>query len=108
MYYHVAKRWVITSARAEYTQAVGMAGANGIGVDATLLTDPGGDSAFLQAQESNDLENWKDVGGAIPLSSDIRYSEAVVTGIAAAYVRLKGTTTTAAVVVEAGINTQDM
>lgn len=92
----------------EVSQAVSMDGANAAQVDFVVVSLSGTTPTVTgQLQESNDLENWRDKGGTTALSA-VGYSlGTAVTGIAAAYVRLKFTAggTTPIAVVSAGLST---
>ena len=120
MYSQVEQKLYVTEAAAAYSQAVSMAGANGVLVEATCFnyTISGGDSLRISVEESNDLQNWEDISGTAAERIDftgIGYDTAQVGSIAAQYVRLKiefwaaeTPVTSGEAVVAAGIHTGNL
>lgn len=106
----VAKRLFISNSTVpeEFSQAVSMQGANAAQMDATVFyTSSGGKAIIGHLQISNDLENWEDIGGYADTNLYLGYTQGnLITGIGAAYVRLRYTSDFAGLdsILAAGIN----
>jgi hypothetical protein len=109
----VAKRLYVGESDVLYSQAVSMQGGNAVFVEVTVFNQGSADNVTVTPQLGNDLENWEDNGGVSPLVAQVTgvdYDTVQVTGIAAQYVRLKYTRTTAdaVAVVAAGLNVANL
>lgn len=107
MYYNVASRLAVSTSAVQYSQAVSMAGANAILVDATAFS-VSGTNVSISAEVGNDLENWSTLSGTLALTGP-SYGTLKVGSVAGQYVRLKYEQTGGSVsVVSAGINTAQL
>jgi hypothetical protein len=107
MYYNVASRLAVSDASINFSQAVNMAGANAVLIDATVYGISGG-TLTLTAQESNDLENWGTLSGQVAFTAGT-YNTLKITDVAGQYVRLKYVQNGAFnTVLSAGINTAQL
>lgn len=106
MYTEVADRLVVTDAADGLTQAVGMAGGNAVLVDIVgIRVDV---EAEVTVEASNDLQNWTPIGGTLQITG-VSYHMEKVTGIAAAYVRLRfSVPDSGACIFSAGINVANL
>lgn len=73
----------------EFSQAVSMIGANAISVGLSILSIAALTQVDVYVQESNDLENWEDVGSFTLTRASVGYREATATGLSMAHVRLR-------------------
>lgn len=79
-----------TTAVTEISQPVSMAGANAVQPSFVAIYLSGtGAAESCQLQESNDLENWSDVGSATSVSSVGKTLGTAITAVKSAYVRMK-------------------
>jgi hypothetical protein len=108
MYYDVASKLVVSGDQTrQYSQAVSMAGANAVLINATVLNITGG-TLTLMAEEGNDLENWGTLSGQIAFTAGT-YNTLKITDIAGQYVRLKYVQSGAfSTVLAAGVNTAQL
>lgn len=107
MYYNVASRLAVSTSAVQYSQAVSMAGANAILVDATAFS-VSGTNVSISAEEGNDLENWSTLSGTLALTA-ASYGTLKVGSVSGQYVRLKYQQTGGTVsAVSAGINTSQL
>jgi hypothetical protein len=105
MHHQVFTKLALDSAgtASEVSRAIPMEGGNAFQVDGTIYNLTG-TSVTFQVQQSNDQENWTNVGGS---SNQLQgaFLLAAVTGVSAAYVRLKCTINgTGKAALSAGIN----
>ena len=113
MYYQVASKLVLVRADTEtpqYSQAVNMAGGNGLLVEATAFNQAGGNTV-ITIEQSNDLENWSNLSPSTTgtLTGSMDYTTIQAGSIAAQYVRLKYSQLSAGTaVVAAGIDVADL
>ena len=109
MYYRVADRLAITTSAAGYLQAVNMAGANAVLTDLVVINKGGSCTFTAQLQQSNDLENWSNVGSPVTMTTtDLGYTTLGATSISGQHVRLVLTTSANTVIASAGISTAQL
>ena len=84
-----------------------MAGANAVYVNITVFNVSSISGATVVLQQSNDMENWDDVGSSTSITA-AGYLKFSVTAIAAQYVRLKFVATSGTAILAAGINTANL
>jgi hypothetical protein len=102
MYYQVATKLAVSSAD-QFSQAVGMEGANAAYVEFTVFAAGTGGTVGLQ--EGNDLENWADRAD-VASAGAAGYGTLRVGTISARYVRLRyRAPTSGTFIIAAGINT---
>jgi hypothetical protein len=73
----------------EVSPAVSMENHNACQVAVTVFRLTASEGLAIQLQESNDRENWTDIGGTTTIQTEGFTSITKVTGIATAYVRVK-------------------
>lgn len=96
-----------------FSQAVDMGGSSSVLVTSVLFALSGGTSptVAVAVQQSNDLENWADVGTSTSATSTLGYhSGTVVTSVVASYARVKvslvnGASGTAVAIIASDLNT---
>jgi hypothetical protein len=123
MYSQVEQKLLVNYDTPAYSQAVSMAGANGVMIEATCFnyTVTGGTNPKLRitVEHGNDLQNWENLSGTTASKlidfTAMGYGTAQIDSIASQYVRLKleYETDSAAIsagkaVIAAGINTGNL
>lgn len=115
MYQQLFTRLALSgSGASEVSVPVSMQGANAAQVDYVVMSIAGTSTPTisLQLQESNDLENWTNKGSAVtPVTATGYALAAAVTGISAAFIRLRVSITAGTspvFVVAASLNTSKL
>lgn len=107
MYSRLYDRLVLSTTTPEYSQAVNMDGFNAALVEIVTTVYGASASIAIQVQISNDLENWTSAptGGTVTVTAIGYTTASVATGIAAAYVRVKVTSSAAVTsILSLGVN----
>ena len=102
MYQQLAiKLFIAGGAEIAYSRAVSIAHGNSVLMEVTTFT---GAAVDIQAQESNDLQNWSNVGDPLSLPADVGYASREVSGVSSIYVRLMYTSGDMDVVLGSGLS----
>ena len=91
MYHELEDKLVSTFAETpQSSSAVPMNGGNAVAFEVTVFDIAAASELIITLQESNDLENWDDVSGAMLVITAVGYSDkAILNIVASQYVRLK-------------------
>ena len=105
MYNQVGSKCAVPSTGGDaYSQAVSMAGANAVEVECTIFNLGGATSLSITVQQSNDLQNWSNVGSST--TAVLGFTRLSQSSIAGQYVRLLYRVVgTGTIIMAAGINT---
>ena len=116
MYTQVAYALAVTEGTEAFSQAVSLSGANGVGVDATVINQGTDGTLDVNIEVSNDLANWEAITigttGMIEFGANVigyksaQYPDSSADRIGFEYIRLRytqGETGTTSIV-SAGIN----
>ena len=114
MYNQVAYAVAVVQGTEVVSQAVSLAGANGVGVDVTVISQTATGTLEVNIEVSNDLANWKEItisGGIVAFTASQigygtgQYPAAADDKIGFEYIRLRYTQgVTGTSIVSAGIN----